>query len=431
MRRILFALLTLFAATTHAGELEEAYKKEFAYLVSEKKALEERLASMRQSQDQRLSAASAEIEALQQQYLQKQNVTDRLNRRITEASRDADQAENDGLLMETTLIQAEESLDKLGMPLDEGAGEIARLEQAFASAAEAIAADGTVTRERGTFFGLDGRSLTGEVFSVGRIARYGLSAEGSGLLAPAGDGQFKIWASPSPSIAEQLAEGLNPASIDVFLFENTQKAVEKREETTLLDQVEAGGIVGYVIIGLGALGVLLTLLRMLVLLVAGSNTRRIARGVSKRMHEGGLDEALAYCKRKVGAASNVVAAALRNLDRDREHIEDIISESILHESSRIDRFGTAILVIAAVAPLLGLLGTVTGMISTFDIIAEFGTGDPKLLSSGISEALVTTKFGLVVAIPLLLIGNVLSGWGARIKNGLEQSALHVINVYKP
>jgi biopolymer transport protein ExbB len=70
------------------------------------------------------------------------------------------------------------------------------------------------------------------------------------------------------------------------------------------------------------------------------------------------------------------------------------------------------------------------MISTFDIITEFGTGDPKLLSSGISEALLTTKFGLIVAIPLLLVGNLLSTWGRRIKNELEQTALHMINTHK-
>ena len=125
-----------------------------------------------------------------------------------------------------------------------------------------------------------------------------------------------------------------------------------------------------------------------------------------------------------------MAATIRNLEKDREHIEDIISESVLHESSQLDRFGSFILVIAAISPLLGLLGTVTGMISTFDIITEFGTGDPKMLSSGISEALITTKFGLVVAIPLLVLGNVLSSWSEKIKDTMEQSALHIINKNK-
>ena len=143
--------------------------------------------------------------------------------------------------------------------------------------------------------------------------------------------------------------------------------------------------------------------------------------------KGKVDMALEACKKRKGSTSRVVSAALRNLDRDREHLEDIISEAILHESSHLNRFGSMIMVIAAVAPLLGLLGTVTGMISTFDIITEFGTGDPKLLSGGISIALITTEVGLAVAIPALLFGNLLSGWAEGIKDDMEKAALRIIN----
>jgi biopolymer transport protein ExbB len=143
----------------------------------------------------------------------------------------------------------------------------------------------------------------------------------------------------------------------------------------------------------------------------------------------GKEQTLEYLRDKSGATARVLKATIRNLDRDREHIEDIVMESIMHESTRLDRFGSAIMVIAAVAPLLGLLGTVTGMIATFDIITEFGTGDPKLLSGGISIALVTTELGLIVAIPLLLAGNLLSGWAEKIKDSMEHSALHLINEY--
>ena len=89
-----------------------------------------------------------------------------------------------------------------------------------------------------------------------------------------------------------------------------------------------------------------------------------------------------------------------------------------------------ILMIAGVAPLLGLLGTVTGMIQTFDVITEFGTSDPKLLAGGIAVALVTTEQGLIVAIPCLLLGNLLSGWADRIKDDMEKGALKVINLYQ-
>ncbi|NNJ65184.1 MAG: MotA/TolQ/ExbB proton channel family protein, partial [Xanthomonadales bacterium] len=118
------------------------------------------------------------------------------------------------------------------------------------------------------------------------------------------------------------------------------------------------------------------------------------------------------------------------IDRPRQQLEDVAGEAILREQPKIDRFSTAILVIAAVAPLMGLLGTVTGMIATFDIITEFGTGDPKLLSSGISIALVTTEVGLAVAIPALIFGNLLSGWAESIKDDMEKAALRVMNLYK-
>jgi len=85
------------------------------------------------------------------------------------------------------------------------------------------------------------------------------------------------------------------------------------------------------------------------------------------------------------------------------------------------------MVVAAVAPLLGLLGTVTGMIATFDIITEFGTGDPGMLSGGISEALITTQLGLVVAIPAVLLGNLLKGRADAIEGRIERDALRVVN----
>ena len=94
--------------------------------------------------------------------------------------------------------------------------------------------------------------------------------------------------------------------------------------------------------------------------------------------------------------------------------------------AKTNRFSTVIPVIAAVAPLLGLLGTVTGMISTFEIITEHGTGDPRMLSSGISEALITTQLGLIVAIPMLLLGNILKGWSKKQMIGFEGLVLRVV-----
>jgi biopolymer transport protein ExbB len=430
MRLIIVVLSLLTGVVAQAGELEQAYQKEFAYLVAEKKALEQRLANLKSSQKTNIGKVTAEIDALQRKFLSKQNQTDRLNRRIVDASRDVDFAENDNLLLDTTLTQAKESLKKLGKEIDEKAPLVERLANALSMANEVVISDGQVNKTAGQYFLPGGEAIEGKIINVGRIAKYGLNPQGGGALAPAGNGQFKVWGGESRQTAEQLADNLYPNKLDVFLFDNVEKGIEKQDEKTLADDVRAGGMVAEIIIGLGVIGLLLVVLRIITLSRAGSNVQKVSTRVNEQVEKGDIQGALQICKKNASAASKVIAATLRNLKRDRDHIEDIISEAILHESSFIDRFGAAILVIAAVSPLLGLLGTVTGMISTFDIITEFGTGDPKLLSSGISEALLTTKFGLIVAIPLLLVGNLLSSWGRRIKNDLEQTALHMINAHK-
>ena len=111
---------------------------------------------------------------------------------------------------------------------------------------------------------------------------------------------------------------------------------------------------------------------------------------------------------------------------DREELENRLSEALLKQVPRLTRFGSAMTVIAAVAPLMGLLGTVTGMISTFDVITEHGTGDPHAFG-GISEALITTELGLIVAIPTLILGTLLTTWAKQNMGRLEYSALHVLN----
>ncbi len=420
----------LFAISAQADELETAYQKEYAYLVAEKQALEKRLESLRSNNQQSLSRVSSDIDQLQKQYLTRQNQVDRLNQRILEGSRNADFNENDALLLETTLLQARESLEKSDIRIDESQEDDQQLAAAFAEANQLIGRDGEVFTTSGDFFSRQGELTEGEIIHAGRIARYGVSEQSAGVLAPAGEGQFKVWDATTAQTARLLADNKRPEVLDVLLYDDTSQAMEKQDEKSFSDELEAGGLIAKIILGLGILGAVLVLLRVFYLLMFSSDTHRITSRVSKEMQSGNLDNALQICKSKMSSASRVVAATLRNLDRDRDHIEDVISESILYESSRIDRFGTLIIVIAAISPLLGLLGTVTGMISTFDIITEFGTGDPKLLSSGISEALLTTKFGLVVAIPLLLLGNMLSSWGNRTKNDLERAALHMINTHK-
>src|SRR5690606_10377212 len=124
------------------------------------------------------------------------------------------------------------------------------------------------------------------------------------------------------------------------------------ETKTPVGEVNKGGFIGWVIVSLGLLALVLVILRAVFLKRAGADIQNIIDAVTPKVRAGQIDDAIAACKRFKGSAARVVTAALRNLDRDREHMEDIVSESILHESTRLSRFGAVITVIAAVAPLL-------------------------------------------------------------------------------
>lgn len=174
------------------------------------------------------------------------------------------------------------------------------------------------------------------------------------------------------------------------------------------EQVHQGGAVGYVILGVGLLALLIAIERFVSLLLVGDKIRRQLKDTVARD-----DNPLGRVMKVKDDYPNVAYDTL----------ELKLSEAILREMPKITRNLTLIKIISVVAPLLGLLGTVTGMINTFQAITLFGTGDPKLMAGGISQALVTTVLGLVVAIPTVFIYTILN---TRAKSLLlilqEQSA---------
>lgn len=180
---------------------------------------------------------------------------------------------------------------------------------------------------------------------------------------------------------------------------------------TLEEQFHHGGLVGYVITAIGIFGVLLGLWRILYLF--GVNAKVNAQLKSSKPN---LNNPL----------GRVLKVAEDNPKADNETLELKLEEAVLKERPAIES-GLAILkIIAAVAPLLGLLGTVTGMIETFQAITIFGAGDPKNMAGGISAALVTTVQGLVVAIPVVLMHTLVNGRAKRIVHILDEQTTGII-----
>jgi biopolymer transport protein ExbB len=180
---------------------------------------------------------------------------------------------------------------------------------------------------------------------------------------------------------------------------------------TLKERIAQGGWIGYIILILGAIGLLVALLQFLSLLGAG-------RGVAKQQKQAEVSQ-----KNPLG---RILSVYNDKLAQDVETLQLKLDEAILRETPKLERGLITLAILAAIAPMLGLLGTVSGMIETFQSITLFGTGDPKLMSGGISQALVTTELGLAVAIPLLLIHSGLSSKSNRLIQILDEESAAIV-----
>ena len=178
-----------------------------------------------------------------------------------------------------------------------------------------------------------------------------------------------------------------------------------------LEQVSYGGAVGYTIISLGLIGIAIAIYRLLALQAIGGKINRQLKSDTAR-GDNPLGRIL-----EVYEANQSVGVQVLELKLD---------EAILKETPRLERFQGTIKVFAGIAPLMGLLGTVVGMIRTFQSITLFGTGDPKLMADGISQALVTTVEGLVVAIPLVFMHSIVSGKSRMLIEILEEQSAGMI-----
>jgi biopolymer transport protein ExbB len=202
--------------------------------------------------------------------------------------------------------------------------------------------------------------------------------------------------------------------------------IEKARKT-LMQYVDDGGVVGYVIVCLGAGALLLTLFKGIEILRFPVAAPEQVDGVLDELAKGNQQAAAGQARRVEGVAGKMLATGVERARESRELLEELLFEEILRVRPLLERFLPFLAITAAAAPLLGLLGTVTGMIKTFQLITIFGTGDAKSLSSGISEALVTTALGLIVAIPTLVLHGALSRMAKHKLALLEQLSVAFVN----
>ena len=180
------------------------------------------------------------------------------------------------------------------------------------------------------------------------------------------------------------------------------------QSPSLMERIAQGKTVGYVIISLGIIGVLIAIWRVLVLSATSAKVHRQIKNIGEPNTNNPLGRVLSVFK--------------DNTTTDIETIELKLGESILRETPKFNSMLPLLKIISVVAPLLGLLGTVTGMIVTFQAITLYGAGDPKLMAGGISTALVTTVLGLVVAIPTVFLHTLVSSRARRLTQILQEES---------
>lgn len=196
----------------------------------------------------------------------------------------------------------------------------------------------------------------------------------------------------------------------------------------LADQIRRGGPIVWPIMLIGVLGFLIIIERTVSLQRKHMDSDRFMTRVSQLAAESQWEKCRSLCRRYPHKVlPRVLTAGIEFCRAPREDLENVLQEAILNEIPSIERFLSTLGMLAVIAPLLGLLGTVTGMINTFQAITFFGTGNPRVMSGGISEALITTMLGLAVAIPILLAHSLLSRKVEKLIGDLEARAVAFIN----
>ena len=282
----------------------------------------------------------------------------------------------------------------------------------------------------GRALAVGGELVEGRYVSLGPWVWFA-AADGQG---PAGVAQLRL-NSPAPEVAEvggtasagihEVANrGRGELPVDPTQG-NALKIAATRDPLWL--HIRKGGpvMVPILLLGLGALAIFVV--KWIQLSRVPMATPEEVQAVLGALSEGHTEQAQRAARQIRGPVGPILEAAVVHWREPKEFIEEVLYEKMLALRPRWEKGLPFLALAAAAAPLLGLLGTVTGMINTFNVITVFGTGDPKTLAGGISEALITTEFGLIVAIPSLLLHALLSRRLKGLLGQLEQISLAFLN----
>ena len=290
---------------------------------------------------------------------------------------------------------------------------------------------GEVRIVRGPFVDRLGEEKTADILMLGNFsAAYRLDGDVGFLIYSDTSGRlFALSKPPSARTDRKIRAYMAGKSADVPIDISRGAALRQlTHRLSLWAQIPHGGPIVWPILFIGGLALLIILERCLFLARKHVNADKFMIRVCGHIDRKEWDACLEFCQENQSKPiPRVLMTGIKCRRMNRADLENALQESILTEIPLLERFLSTLGMLAAIAPLLGLLGTVTGMINTFHTITYYGTGDPRLMSGGISEALMTTMLGLSVAIPIMLCHTLLARKVENMIAQMEEKAVGLVN----
>jgi len=296
-----------------------------------------------------------------------------------------------------------------------------------------IAASGRVNVTKGMIIDRQGRDQEARLLILGNFTGiYHLVNGETGFLVYSDKSQrfFALSKLPSAEITHNIISYLNGESDGVYLDITKGAAIRQlAHELDMMAQIPKGGPIVWPILGILGVALVIIVERILFFTTRRTDPEKLMKTVNDFVIARDWDGCRKFLQSfKNSFTPQVLLTALDFRDRTREDMENALQEAILGKIPEIERFLSTLGMLAAIAPLLGLLGTVTGMINTFHVITCFGTKDPRMMAGGISEALVTTMLGLCVAIPIMMVHTLLSRRVETQISQMEEKSVAFVNM---
>ncbi|EWH09671.1 TonB system biopolymer transport component [Catenovulum agarivorans DS-2] len=431
------ALSTMtFGAYANTAALDQLLQEVKADRISEAKINKSREAEFRAARDQKqalLNKAKKELadEQARQKSLQ-QTFTDN-EKRITDKTKELDDAKGTlgemfGVVRQasgetvgriaTSIISAQpayanrtELLAKLAEAKE--LPKLAELEELWFALQTEMTESAKVVKFDANVVALDGSE---SVQTVTRVGAFNLLSNDAYLKYNSESNQIEpLGRQPEGHMVATVADfnGTSSGYASLFLDPSRGAILDIfKQKATLEERYHQGGVPGYVITVVLLFGILISVERFITLTVVGAKIRGQLKDLSN--------------PRENNPLGRILGVYASNKNVDTETLELKLDEAILRETPRIERGVNVIKILAAIAPLLGLLGTVTGMIGTFQSITLFGTGDPKIMAGDISMALVTTAQGLIAALPLIFLHSITAAKSKSIVHVLEEQSAGIV-----